>query len=558
MVNSIFKVSMGILSLLVVVLGYLAWQGSPDSEQFERFEDARKAAKDGELEKAEELADAIVDGEVISPMEYRLAAQIYVQVGREADALDAYLDSFNAFGETDDLLAWFPILSKRSELQEVLREIDALPEDTVSEDQRLRFRGLAYVDNKEFTKAYDALATSLSISNKAEDLNLLGRVMDASRSQELRKQFIKELEARWEDEGELGLAAMRQIIARNVPVKVDIEEFAKRLTDAPNAQRVDKISALKLQAKLPDANVDAVVNALVELYDLENDPDDQNDLHDMKERRDFAMWLNSHNKWAITEKLIPENLAFSDTEFLHIRANALAGLQQWDALTAMLENSNVPATPGMLDRFAVRAHVGKGETKQAIELWIKSLQQAGNNDALLQQFQQYSERFLPFEFSLYVLDRRAALENSSTGTHVELIRRLRLANQLDAICLALDRAVERFPGEIAFENDRMYYRLLRGDAADAFVEPASAIVEGNPNLVPPRLTYALALFKSGRQNEAAHVIQTKGESFAEAPLPMQVVAAGIMRSVNGNASPINLPDDLDTRQLLKAEAAMLP
>ena len=223
----------------------------------------------------------------------------------------------------------------------------------------------------------------------------------------------------------------------------------------------------------------------------------------------LAAWLNKIGRPAKTLEVLPQARALQRQDFFLHYLNALAALQRWNDLKALLMSERAPIDPVAQHMYLAVAQTHLGSATGATNEWQRALEVAKTSEKLL-ALAKYAEQNSANDIAdaAYSEAIKIAPKNREAYTG-----RLRLAlaagKTADAQTIAAEIA-QLWPDDAAARNQNAYLRLLLGasdGAAEAAERDAEVLVKTGPRNWPARATLGLARLRLGRNKDALAAIR---------------------------------------------------
>ena len=342
---------------------------------------------------------------------------------------------------------------------------------------------------------------------------------------------------------------------------MSLTDVATALENHPDARPYHKLLALEVRARQDPALADQYVadavqrfgNAasLAQLYQRTAELADET-------LGALAAWLNKIGRPAKTLEVLPQARAVQRQDFFLHYINALAALQRWNDIKALLMSERAPINPMLQHMYLAVAQAHLGSATGATSEWQRTLETANTPEKFL-TLARYAEQNSANDIAdaAYAGAIKIAPKNREAYTG-----RLRLAlaagKTAEAQKIAADIA-QVWPDDAAARNQDAYLRLLLGPSdgvAEAADRDAEVLVKKEPQNWPARATLGLARLRLGRDKDALAAFRTIRVTGNEPPGALAVRAA--ILAVNGyEEGARNDAQLLGAKPLLPEERALI-
>jgi cytochrome c-type biogenesis protein CcmH/NrfG len=321
---------------------------------------------------------------------------------------------------------------------------------------------------------------------------------------------------------------------------LSLTEVANALENHPDARPFHKLLALEVRARQDPALTDQYVADAIERFGnasrLAQTYQGGAELAD-ETLVALAGWLNKLGRPAKTLEVLPETRAMQRQDLFLSYLNALASLQRWDEIKAVLVSERSSIDPVFQHMYLAVAQGRLGSATAATNEWQRALELANAPEKLL-ALAKYAEQNSNNDIADAAY--AAAVKIAPTNREAQA-GRLRLALAAGQTAQAQEITAEMarlWPDDAAARNQDAYLRLLlgaSGDAAEAAEREAQLIVAKEPRNWQARATLGLACLRLGRKQEALAAIREPRVTGVEPPGALAVRAA--ILAANGYTDP---------------------
>ena len=313
----------------------------------------------------------------------------------------------------------------------------------------------------------------------------------------------------------LKLAATPQPAA-SAPAMSEIE-LAEALEKHPDARPYHKLLALEVRARHDPALTDQYVADAVERFGSGDD----------ETIAALSAWLNSVGRPEKTLQVLPVDRALQRQDLFLRHIDALAALQRWNDIKALLSSERFPLEPVLQHIYLAVARTRLGEATAATNEWQRALQSANTFEKLL-ALASYAEQNHANDIADPAYSEAIRLSPKNRDAYAGRLR-VALASDHTAEAQAIAaQIVKLWPTDAAARNQNNYLRLLlgaSGEAAEAAEREAQILVAQEPFNWSARATLGLARLRLGKSEEALAAIQEPRVTGVEPPGALAVRAA---------------------------------
>ena len=353
---------------------------------------------------------------------------------------------------------------------------------------------------------------------------------------------------------ENGLSAIRLLATQQLnsadKSQLDSEALAQSIESHPLHWTNDNLQAAELRISSKPESKNAVLADLSKLFSNQKKED----------QILFARWLNSRQFHQPLIDFIGRDRALSQTEWLLIYLDALAGLDRWNDIFNLLdENSIAGLSDSVRLMFLARSAQKSGDSIKATDSWTEMHRsllyekpevisfvasytlRIGETEQAAKAFKVLSER------------RETALEG-----FLGLIRCTPKNAPAANIIPIYTELLEVFPNMEEARNDHTYLLLLTNQNVfdSAFI--AQEALKRSPNSLAAMSLSALAHLKNNDPAKADAIYKDKLIPWATAPNPWKNVRAAVLYATGKKAEADELVATIDKSQLRPEELALLP
>lgn len=288
--------------------------------------------------------------------------------------------------------------------------------------------------------------------------------------------------------------------------KSAIEALARAPELLPNEQ--DKILAA-LDA-LPDRDV--VSDLLAAELRLKIQPADAEQIYRnaiakwsggaVADLAELARWLNLHKQSERVLALIPEERAAASEPLLLSRLDALANLERWPEIDALLDRPDLALDPAVVESFRARNAMGRASALDADLHWDRAITLAGSDPFKLKFVANFAEQSHAEVAAVKAYDQLTRFPEQAAAAQRGKQRLLEQNGDAGAARNVAERLSTLAPNDINAQAQLIYLNLLLGLELDGNLAKAKALAAKYPARLSFRITAALGFLRAN-ENAAA-------------------------------------------------------
>jgi len=508
-----------------------------------------QALKNNDLRGATEAAEAALQ---MWPNDLRVVRQAAIVTERTspARALPLWQAAWFYYHNPADQRAYILDALNAGQVGAAASELKELQTRTANNPQDQYVESRIYLALGQWPDAMDAAKRAMDTGQGPESAQLVyALAAQMSTDEALRTREMDYLRKLTQQSDDLGLQALRALATYQALPPADADLVAQCLLAHPLATRDDKLLALRLRGKFPNANDDEILQTARDLFP-DNDPNSLVTL---------GQWLNNQAKYEQALKLVDTQTAFTRKDLFLIRLDAMAALDQWAAIDELLQRPNVPLPESLLLMFRARTQTELHRGAKADLAWDAVRLATANKPAELRDVAKYAAKLKLDDvarsaYQKLVDDpeqRRQAFEN-----WVGLERRGLHTSALHQVLMKMAAA---YPNDPVVRNDALYTGFLLGEADISQILAARQNVEKTPNQLANLITLALGYLRSQppRAADALKLFDGLDINWPVVDPSFQAVYIAVLRA-NGRVTEADaLQKKLATGNLLSEETNLL-
>ena len=250
--------------------------------------------------------------------------------------------------------------------------------------------------------------------------------------------------------------------------------------------------------------------------------------------------------------------ARSRRDLFLIWLDAKAGLGRWDDVLNVLRSGETPLEPALRDLYIARCYEAMGQEMQASSFFERAARTPTEDRELLFYLAGYFSQRGRIAMAEIVLGRLSRDAIASRSAFEALVNLYRSRGDTRKLTETFEDMAKRWPKDAAVLNDRNYLLLLQERDIAQALERSRNLSRENPDLFPLKMTYALALLRSGRADEGLKVFQNSPVQLAQL-LPQQKAIFAALLAANGKRDAASsVAASLNPAALLPEERRLLP
>ena len=353
---------------------------------------------------------------------------------------------------------------------------------------------------------------------------------------------------------ENGLAALRLLATQQLNItgknSPDSATLAKALESHPLHSINDTLQAAELRILAKPESRPAILAGLASHFSTQK----------IEDQLAFARWLNNSQFHKQSIDFIGRERALSNTEWLLIYLDALAGLDRWnDIFTLLDENSISGLSDSVRLMFLARSAQKSGDSLQATENWTEMQRTLLYEKPEVVSFiASYTFRIGETEQASKVFKILSSRRETALEGFLGLIRCTpKNSPAADIIPLYIE-LLEVFPNMEEARNDLTYLQLITNQNLFDASFAAHEALKKSPNSLAAMSLSAVAHLKNNDPALADAIYKDKLIPWSTAPDPWKNVRAAVLYATGKKSEADELVSTIDKNQLRPEERALLP
>jgi len=274
----------------------------------------------------------------------------------------------------------------------------------------------------------------------------------------------------------------------------------------------------------------------------------------------FARWLNRRLSYKETVDFIGLERARSNPDWFLVYLDALAGLERWNDIFAMLdENSIIGLSDSIRLLFLARAAEKSGDHERADNSWRDmQLGLTYEKPEVVSFVAAYALRIEERAQAIKAYTTLSNRKESALGGYLGLIRCWPSNTSAANLLPLYEQFTEAFPTLGEAQSDLTYLRLLTGDNPVGNAEAALKLHETSPTSLATLSIAALGQLKCGNAAAADRLYTGKAIPWISAPAPWKAVRAAVLYGMGKNKEADDIVKTIKKENLRPEELALLP
>jgi len=188
---------------------------------------------------------------------------------------------------------------------------------------------------------------------------------------------------------------------------------------------------------------------------------------------------------------------FTDQDLMLIYLDALAGLQKWAEVGAVLDREKLPLSPSIAELFRGRVARELGDNQAAESHWDKVFSLCNDDPNTLAYVGEYAEKSGDRIRAKQAYKRLVQQPSRARPAYEALIRLAEQEGDTGALERLLQDMSELYPEDPAVKNDLAYIHLLENQKVPESLEISRKLLRDSPSSVAARTAVALGLLRIG-------------------------------------------------------------
>ncbi|MGI9088596.1 MAG: tetratricopeptide repeat protein [Chthoniobacterales bacterium] len=349
---------------------------------------------------------------------------------------------------------------------------------------------------------------------------LLAKSSDAAQRAEARKTL-------WslaEKDGRLQKSAL-EALARAPELSPEEEsKIIATLAALPQADAVSDLLGAELKLKLQPGSADKIYQDAITRWSSGQTAD----------VAELARWLNLHRQSERVLSFLPIERARTVEPLLLSRLDALANLERWKEIDALLERPDLGLDPTVTESFRARNAMGEGSSFDAELHWDRAITLAGGDPFKLRFVASFAEQSHAATAALKAYDLLGKFPEHATFAQRGRQRLIEQTGDVSAAREVAERLTTLAPDDVNAQAELVHLNLLLGTDVDANLAKAKELVAKHPERLSFRVTAALGFLR--KHDPASALAQFKGPAIDWSRTPPGWCAVYVLvLSENGQA-----------------------
>ena len=274
----------------------------------------------------------------------------------------------------------------------------------------------------------------------------------------------------------------------------------------------------------------------------------------------FARWLNRRLHYKESVDFIGQERATSNTDWLLLYLDALAGLERWNDIFTMLDADTIIGLSDSIRLlFLARAAEKSGDQERADESWREmQLGLAYEKPEVVSFIAAYALRIGEREQAIKAYTALSHRKETALEGFLGLIRCWPPNTSATDLLPLYKEFTDSFPMLAEARSDQTYLKLLTNEKPATTAAIAKEFYENSPHTLATLSIAALGMLKTGQPEEANALYNGKTIAWFSAPAPWRAVRAAVLYGVGKKKEADELARTINKSQLRPEERALLP
>jgi len=274
----------------------------------------------------------------------------------------------------------------------------------------------------------------------------------------------------------------------------------------------------------------------------------------------FARWLNRRLHYEASVEFIGRERAVSQSDWLLLYLDALAGLERWNDIFTMLDAETIIGLSDSIRLlFLARAAEKSGDHDKADQSWREmQLGLAYEKPEVVSFIAAYALRIGEREQAIKAYTSLSHRKETALEGYLGLIRCWPQNTPAEELLPLYQEITESFPMLAEAKNDQIYLKLLTNDRPATTAAIANEIYNTTPQSFATLSINALGMLRTGKPAEADALYKDKNISWLSAPPQWRVVRAAVLYANGNKREADEIARTINRSQLRPEERALLP
>ena len=274
----------------------------------------------------------------------------------------------------------------------------------------------------------------------------------------------------------------------------------------------------------------------------------------------FARWLNRRLHYEASVEFIGRERAVSQSDWLLLYLDALAGLERWNDIFTMLDAETIIGLSDSIRLlFLARAAEKSGDHDKADQSWREmQLGLAYEKPEVVSFIAAYALRIGEREQAIKAYTSLSHRKETALEGYLGLIRCWPQNTPAEELLPLYQEITESFPMLAEAKNDQIYLKLLTNDRPATTAAIANKIYNTTPQSFATLSINALGMLRTGKPAEADALYKDKNISWLSAPPQWRVVRAAVLYANGNKREADEIARTINRSQLRPEERALLP
>jgi len=276
---------------------------------------------------------------------------------------------------------------------------------------------------------------------------------------------------------------------------------------------------------------------------------------------ELSRWLNVHQQPERVLSLVPLDVALKNNQLLLVHLDALAAVQRWNDINALLSRVDLTLDPSVIESFRARTAQEQNSSLDAESHWNHAITLATNDPYKLRFVANFAEQSRAPAVALKAYDQLAKFPEHASFAYRGTERLSGRAGDLAIQRAAAEKINNVARGDPNATAQLAYLNLLAGMDVESNTGAAKALVQKYPDRLLFRVTAALGFL---RQHDIGQALeQFKGPpgappiEWSKTPPSWRAVYAAVLLADEQSSAAQDIIKTIPVNQLSAEERALI-
>jgi hypothetical protein len=276
-----------------------------------------------------------------------------------------------------------------------------------------------------------------------------------------------------------------------------------------------------------------------------------------EELTELARWLNLHQQPERVLSLFPVERALEDNQLLLVRLDALAILQRWNDIDALLAHPQLTFDPSVLESFRARSAQERNSSLDAEMHWNHALSLAANEPSKLRFLANFAEQSHATAMALKAYDQLARFPEYAAFAYRGTQRLSSETGDISIQRVAAEKIATANRDDPNAADQLAYVNLLMRTDIDRNAETAKTLAEKYPDRLSFRITAALGFLRKNDPGLALEQFKGPPIEWEKTPPAWRAVYAATLLANDQNDVAREIIATIPPNKLNREERALI-